>query len=130
MTSERKIEKSVCDYAVKKGWQQYKFVSPNNRGVPDRVFMKDGVTFFIEFKTKNGTLTALQEWTQEKFVRNGFRVYVVRNIGDGEKVINVETGKLTRLSEGRDFLYQAEAQMQSIPLNGIREDRDDTYSGF
>jgi hypothetical protein len=36
---EKVIEKTVCKYAESKGCVQFKFVSVNNRGVPDRIII-------------------------------------------------------------------------------------------
>ena len=47
---ESTIEKEVCKYAESLGWLQYKFLSPNVRGIRDRMFMRGGMGFFIEFK--------------------------------------------------------------------------------
>lgn len=59
--TERQIEKAVRDAAIKLGYLTYKFTSPSNCGVPDRIFINPhGYVFFIEFKSKTGKLTALQ----------------------------------------------------------------------
>ena len=47
---EKDIEKKVYQYGLTHGIQHYKFSSPARAAVPDRIFMKDGVIIFIEFK--------------------------------------------------------------------------------
>ena len=54
--SEKSIEKSVCDFAATLGWLRFKFVSPNNRAVPDDVFFRAGRTVFVEFKAPGVSL--------------------------------------------------------------------------
>jgi hypothetical protein len=41
---------TVCKYAESKGCVQFKFVSVNNRGVPDRIIITPvGEVLFVEF---------------------------------------------------------------------------------
>ena len=60
------LEKQIESHLVKKvkeiGGVAYKFVSPANRGVADRVVcLPDGGVVFVELKTATGKLTPLQE---------------------------------------------------------------------
>ena len=56
---ESRIEKIVTAYARSKHWLAYKFSSPSNRGVPDHIYLRDGVVFFIEFKNRKNSFL---EW--------------------------------------------------------------------
>ena len=48
---EKEIERKICDYAKSKGCYVRKFVSPNNRSVPDRIIIAPGgVVGFLEIK--------------------------------------------------------------------------------
>ncbi len=60
MMRERDIEKRVVDLAKKAGWLVFKWVSPSQRGVPDRIFIKDGTVVMIEFKAPGKKPTQLQ----------------------------------------------------------------------
>lgn len=60
MKPEARIEKAVCAYARAKGCLVYKFVSPSQRGVPDRIFFFGGQTLLIEFKAPGCQPTPLQ----------------------------------------------------------------------
>ena len=42
-------------------WYSIKNDPTNNRGVPDRLFIKHGKCIFVEFKLKNGKLSKVQE---------------------------------------------------------------------
>lgn len=54
---ERKLVKGIKDL----GGVAYKFVSPGNSGVPDRIVILPGrAAEFVELKTISGKLTALQ----------------------------------------------------------------------
>ncbi len=58
---EKNIEEYLRDEIKKLGGKSYKFVSPGNSGVPDRIiFLPEGKIFFIELKTKKGTPSKLQ----------------------------------------------------------------------
>lgn len=60
------LEKQIESYLVKRvkeiGGVAYKFTSPANRGVSDRiVVLPDGGVVFVELKSPTGKLSALQE---------------------------------------------------------------------
>ena len=58
---EKDIEKYFMRRVAQMGGRAYKFVSPSNRGVSDRVVcLPDGTTHFIELKRPGGKLSPLQ----------------------------------------------------------------------
>lgn len=71
MGIEKKLEKRCCDIAKANGFWTRKFSSPSNRGVPDRIFLKDGEVFFIEFKAPGNTPTKLQEHEIDQITSHG-----------------------------------------------------------
>ena len=78
---EKKIEKEWNKAAESNGWIQYKFQSPQNSGVPDRIYFRDGVCFMIEFKRKNKEPTELQQKVHKKIrEKGGMRIYVIDRI--------------------------------------------------
>lgn len=79
MKAEAKIEDACCRYARQKyGALTPKFVSPNNRGVPDRIFLfPGGHTLFVEFKAPGKKPTALQDRKHEELREQGFSCWVV-----------------------------------------------------
>jgi G:T-mismatch repair DNA endonuclease (very short patch repair protein) len=85
---ESEIEKRVCAYAKQNQWLAYKFVSPNNRGVPDRIFIRQGVMMFIEFKAPGKVPTKLQYKVMSRIEDEGFRVYVVDSVECGKQLID------------------------------------------
>jgi hypothetical protein len=59
---EREIEKYFVWTVERAGGRTYKFKSPTQRGVSDRLAcMPDGSTWFVELKTKGGRLSELQK---------------------------------------------------------------------
>lgn len=77
---ESEIEKECCKWAASEGWSSYKFVSPSKRGVPDRIFLRDNKTVFVEFKRPGGKLSKLQEREIEKLRAQQFKVFVIDNL--------------------------------------------------
>lgn len=84
---ESEIEKKTCDYAKGLGYLTYKFISPNNRGVPDRIFMKNGKCFFIEFKVKGEKPSKMQQKVIEKMKSHKIMCFVVNSFNRGRIVI-------------------------------------------
>ena len=60
--NEREVEKILVEGIRKIGGRAYKWVSPGNAGVPDRIaVLPGGRIIFIELKTDTGKLTELQK---------------------------------------------------------------------
>lgn len=58
---ESEIEKILVDGIRKLGGRAFKWVSPGNDGVPDRIVVLPGYpAIFVEMKTVTGKLTSLQ----------------------------------------------------------------------
>lgn len=59
---EKDIEKIMVSGVKKLGGRAYKWVSPGNDGVPDRIVILPGMRpVFVELKTEKGQLSALQK---------------------------------------------------------------------
>ena len=85
---ESEIETKVCNHAKYLGWLCYKWVSPGNRSVPDRIFFKDGKIIIIEFKAKGKKPTKLQQKTINKLQDQYIPNYVIDNVGEGIVLFN------------------------------------------
>ena len=58
---EKDIEKRMVEEVKRRGGLCYKFVSPGNPGVPDRiVVVPSGKVYFAELKTETGRLAKIQ----------------------------------------------------------------------
>lgn len=80
---EKRIEKRLADGIKKLGGRAYKFISPGNAGVPDRVvILPDKQPIFIELKAEKGKLTELQKNQLKKLVDLGQRVEVLYGVDD------------------------------------------------
>lgn len=77
---EASIERKVVDYCRDHNVLAYKFVSPNQRGVPDRILvLPDGRVIFVELKAPEGSCTKLQLHEQKKLTDHNAEVWVVNN---------------------------------------------------
>ncbi len=78
MMRERDIEQLLVREVRKNGGRAYKFISPGNDGVPDRiVLMPDGKIYFVELKTLHGKESALQHAQRRRISELGQIVFVV-----------------------------------------------------
>lgn len=75
---ESTIEARLVREVRKRGGLCYKFVSPDNAGVPDRIVITpDGRTIYVELKTLIGRLAKIQKWQLEEMRRRGADVRVL-----------------------------------------------------
>lgn len=76
---EKDIEAKLAREVKKLGGTAYKFVSPGNDGVPDRiVVLPDRNPVFVELKSETGRLSRLQTVQVERLQKLGQTVRVVR----------------------------------------------------
>lgn len=85
---ESLIEKKVCEYAESLGWLQFKFTSPGQRSIPDRIFFRAGVCFLIEFKAPGKRPTKLQQKKINDLRKQGFYTWVVDSIELGKEIVD------------------------------------------
>ena len=86
---EKEIEKFLVREVKKLGGISFKFISPGNAGVPDRiVILPSGKVIFVELKTDKGKLTKLQEVQIKKISDLGADARVLRGIEGVKKFIN------------------------------------------
>lgn len=75
---EKEIEKVLVEQVKRLGGRAYKWVSPGNDGVPDRiVILPDMRPIFVELKTETGRLSELQKIQIDRLRNMGQRVYVL-----------------------------------------------------
>jgi hypothetical protein len=80
---ESAIEKAVTAHAKKLGWLSLKLSGANDRGKPDRMYLRRGVAVFVEFKAPGAKPTALQMKWLSTLADQGFMVAWVDSIEDG-----------------------------------------------
>ena len=78
---ESELERILVEEVRKEGGKAYKWVSPGNDGVPDRiVFFPGGDVYFVELKTETGTVSAQQDIQLKTLARLDQAAMVVRGI--------------------------------------------------
>jgi len=86
---EKEVEKFLVREVKKIGGISFKFISPGNAGVPDRiVILSSGKVVFVELKTDKGKLTRLQGVQIKKISDLGADVRVLRGIEGVKEFIN------------------------------------------
>lgn len=73
---EKAIEEYLRDQVKTIGGKAYKFVSPGNNGVPDRLIcLPGGMAVFVELKAPGKKSTPLQTKQQTNLRKLGFTVF-------------------------------------------------------
>lgn len=87
---EKTIERGVCQYARSQhGVLTYKFTSPGQRSVPDRLFITpDGLVVFIEFKAAGKMPTEQQYREMAKLIMRGQIVLVIDDLQAGKELVD------------------------------------------
>lgn len=85
---ESTIEARLVREVKKRGGLCYKFVSPNNPGVPDRIVITpDGKTIYVELKTQLGRLAKIQQWQIGEMRKRGVDVRVLKGMDAVENFV-------------------------------------------
>lgn len=90
--TERAIEKAVCAYANASGFMVKKMQTGigGAAGWPDRMFIKNGRVFFIEFKRPGGKLSSMQGVVAHLLQKEKIHVYIIDDIAAGKRAIDQE----------------------------------------
>lgn len=87
MTPEGRVEDHLYRQCKKLGVLCYKFVSPSNTGVPDRIIIKNGRTIFIELKAPGKEPRKKQQYIIRKLKEENVDVRVVDNNDDVDEIL-------------------------------------------
>lgn len=86
---EKEIERQVCLYARRLGFDALKQEWPGTHGAPDRMFITpQGRIFMIEFKSAKGKLTGHQERRVKRLLKMKVDVYVINDIEAGKFLLD------------------------------------------
>lgn len=78
MTREKEIERYLVKQVEKAGGKAYKWVSPGNSGVPDRIVMfLNGVSLGVELKAPGRHLSQKQILRHMELQRFGWWIHVI-----------------------------------------------------
>ena len=85
---ESKIEAWLNDQIKKLGGKSYKFISPGNPGVPDRIYLlPNGRIYFVELKRIIGKLSNVQVWQRDQFREMGVEIRVIYGMEQAKEFI-------------------------------------------
>lgn len=78
---ESSVEARLVKLVRARGGLCFKFVSPGNPGVPDRIVITpEGRTVYVELKTETGRLSAIQKWQHEEMRKRGAEVRTLKGL--------------------------------------------------
>ena len=75
---EKDIERKLVAGVKRSGGKAYKFVSPGNVGVPDRIVIWPNGVHFVELKTSKGALSRLQGVQARELQKLNQKVFVLK----------------------------------------------------
>lgn len=85
---ERDIEQWLRHQIESMGGKAFKFTSPGNDGVPDRLAVfPGGRIYFVELKTDRGRLSPIQVWQQDRLDALGCQVRTIKGMAEAEAFI-------------------------------------------
>lgn len=85
---EATIENAVVKYAKARGFQARKMNGLGFRSWPDRLFIGNDCSFWVEFKRPGATTTSAQDHQLEVLRNMGQHVYVVDDVSAGQCLVN------------------------------------------
>lgn len=87
---EKQLEQYFVRQCKKHGIKQYKFTSPGNRSVADRImFVRGGFTILVELKRPGGDLTPLQEKFADELTALEFDVFMANSKEKIDEIIQL-----------------------------------------
>lgn len=88
---ETEIEKYLKYKIEQIGGKSFKFVSPGNNGVPDRIVLYRGQIYFVEIKKAGENLSPIQQYRKKQFEKLGFAVDVIDSKEKVDDFIEIHT---------------------------------------
>lgn len=98
---ERELEKRLGKAIRARKGIYMKFVSPNCRGVPDRIILLNGKTFFIEVKRPGGVISPIQKLMIKRLRRIGVPAFVIENDDELKLVLEFIDKEAPKLEKSR-----------------------------
>ena len=125
---ESTTEHRVGKWAQSKQILTFKFTPAGIRGLPDRIFLRQGKACFIEFKAKGERPSALQEFYLEVLNKEKFRAVYCDNFSDATAFLTAAL--LTPPVPDAGHTPDADASLSGpLPSAGSWEDIDNAGGG-
>lgn len=107
---ESEIEAYVKKEIESRGGLFFKFTSPGQTGVPDRIIvMPGGRVFFVEFKTERGRISKVQAYQLDRLIDLGVEASVIQGMdGAREWIRDLDAYYviMAGIWKGRETLYE------------------------
>ena len=85
---ERDIENWLNKQIEKIGGLAFKFVSPGNPGVPERIYiLPGGEVWFVELKQQFGKIANIQKWQRQRLQDMGCNYRLVKGMEDAKAFV-------------------------------------------
>lgn len=103
IVKESVVERRLRELVRSLGGKAYKFISPDEPGVPDRLCLfPGGRVVFVELKTEVGSLQRIQHWQLEEMQKRGADVRVLHGT-----------------EEVKAFIREMEHDLQTVPISAV-----------
>lgn len=79
-TRENKVERHLDAEVKKRGGLTRKWLSPGRDGVPDRIVIHNGISYYVEVKTDDGKMSDCQSREHKRLADAGAQVFTVFGI--------------------------------------------------
>jgi hypothetical protein len=91
---ENKVETYLSDKVKEIGGLCYKWTSPGRPGVPDRIVIHEGNSYFVEIKTVDGRLSGQQLREFARLRDKGAEVFSLYGVEEvDEFIVRLQTGE-------------------------------------
>ena len=88
MMKESAIEESFREQVKKKNCLCFKFISPGNSGVPDRIVVTpEGKVIFVELKARGGMVGRVQQYQINRLLDRNCDVRILRGMDDVNRFV-------------------------------------------
>ena len=85
---EKDIEDWLSDQIKALGGISYKFISPGEPGVPDRIYiLPNGQVWFVELKQQLGKVANIQKWQRQRLMDKGCNYRLVKGMKDAKEFV-------------------------------------------
>ncbi|MEG0988695.1 MAG: VRR-NUC domain-containing protein [Clostridium sp.] len=85
---EKDIESWLNKQVEQIGGLAFKFVSPGNPGVPDRIYiLPNGKVWFVELKQQFGRIAGIQKWQRQRLLEMGCNYCLVRGMEGAKDLV-------------------------------------------
>ena len=85
---EKDIENWLNKQIEQMGGLAFKFVSPGNPGVPDRIYiLPNGEVWFVELKQQLGKVANIQKWQRQRLIGLGCNYRLGKGMDDAKKYV-------------------------------------------